>query len=162
MNLQTWRLGVENDPESDWFREAPELQLHEIKSHSLKACNGILKQIPEELGKCNCIKTTIAPKPNIATESLKYPLARNQYMNHLPESFTCIRASVNTGAICIRTEMSSLKNLANMQRIIPHKNCPVFARVRMQAPCVFAQKKLIHQEFFSPASIGFVPGGYSP
>ena len=34
---------------------------------------------------------------------------------------------------------------------------PVFARVRIQAPHVFAEK-LIPQEFF-PACIGFVPGG---
>ena len=34
---------------------------------------------------------------------------------------------------------------------------PVFARVQIQAPHVFA-KKLIPQQFF-PACIGFVPGG---
>ena len=39
----------------------------------------------------------------------------------------------------------------------PLKYFPVFARVRIQAPHVFAQK-LIPQEFF-PACTGFVPGG---
>ena len=86
-----------------------------------------------------------------------YPLARNQYMNNSPGVFSCIRAGVNTGATCIRTEMKSLKNLANMRRMIPQKYFPVFARVRIQAPHAFAQKK-IPQEVF-PACIGFVPGG---
>ena len=53
--------------------------------------------------------------------------------------------------------MKSLKNLANLRKMIPQKYFPVFARVRIQAPHVFAQK-LIPQEFF-PACIGFVPGG---
>ena len=71
--------------------------------------------------------------------------------------FSCIRAGANTGATCIRTEMKSLKNLPNMREMIPQKYFPVFARVRIQAPHVFAQK-LIPQELF-PACIGFVPGG---
>ena len=86
-----------------------------------------------------------------------YTLARNQYINNSPGIFSCIRAGANTGATCIRTEMNSLKNLANMRKMIPQKYFPVFARVRIQAPHVFAQK-LIPQEFF-PACIGFVPGG---
>ena len=45
----------------------------------------------------------------------------------------------------------------HISKIIPQKYFPVFARVRIQAPHVFAQK-LIPQEFF-PACIGFVPGG---
>ena len=42
-----------------------------------------------------------------------------------------------------------------MRKMIPQKVFPVFARVWIQAPHVFAQK-LIPQEFF-PACIGFVP-----
>ena len=42
---------------------------------------------------------------------------------------------------------------------IPQMYFPVFARVRIQAPHVFAQK-FVAQDFF-PASIGFVPGGNS-
>ena len=53
--------------------------------------------------------------------------------------------------------MISLKNVANMRKMLPLKYFPVFARVRIQAPHVFTQK-LIPQEFF-PACIGFVPGG---
>ena len=86
-----------------------------------------------------------------------YPLARNQYINNSPGIFSCIRAGANTGATCIRTEMNSFKNLANMRKMIPQKYFPVFARVRIQAPHVFT-KKLIPQEFY-PACIGFVPGG---
>ena len=59
--------------------------------------------------------------------------------------------------LSICTETNSLKNLDNMRKMIPQKSFPVFARVRIQAPHVFAQK-LIPQEFF-PACIGFVPGG---
>ena len=44
-----------------------------------------------------------------------------------------------------------------MQKMTPQKYLPVFARVRIQAPHVFAEK-LIPQEIF-PACIGFVPGG---
>ena len=55
---------------------------------------------------------------------------------------------------------NSLKILANMQKTTPQKYFPVFARVRIQAPHVFADK-LIPQEDF-PACIGFVPGGNSP
>ena len=88
---------------------------------------------------------------------MHYPLARNQYIKNSPEIFSCIRAVANTGATCIRPEIISLKNLANMQKMIPQKYFPVFAQVRIQASHVFA-KKLIPQEFF-PACIGFVPGG---
>ena len=73
--------------------------------------------------------------------------------------FSCIRAGANTGATCIRPEIISLRNLANMQKMTPQKYFPVFARVRIQAPHVFAEK-LIPQDFF-PACIGFVPGGTS-
>ena len=59
----------------------------------------------------------------------------------------CIRAGANTGATCIRTEMNSFKNLANTRKMIPQKYSPVFARVQIQAPHVFAQK-LIPQDFF--------------
>ena len=45
----------------------------------------------------------------------------------------------------------------HISKIIPQKYFPVFARVRIQAPHVFAQK-LIPQESI-PACIGFVPGG---
>ena len=86
-----------------------------------------------------------------------YPLARNQYINNSPGIFSCIRAGANTGATCIRPEIISLRNLANMQKMTPQKYFPVFARVRIQAPHVFAEK-LIPQDFF-PACIGFVPGG---
>ena len=87
-----------------------------------------------------------------------YPLARNQYINNSPGIFSCIRAAANTGATCIRPETISLKNLANMQKMTPQKYLPVFARVRIQAPHVFAEK-LIPQELF-PACIGFVPGRF--
>ena len=70
---------------------------------------------------------------------------------------SCIRAGMNTSATCICTEMNSLKNLANMQKMVPRKYFPVFAQVRIQAPHVFAQK-LIPQDIF-PACIGLVPGG---
>ena len=95
----------------------------------------------------------------LKTDLLKrnYPLARNPYINNSPEIFSCIRAGANTGATCIRPEIISLKILANMQKMTPQKYFPVFARVRIQAPHVFAEK-LIPQEFF-PACIGFVPGG---
>ena len=85
------------------------------------------------------------------------PLARNQYTNNSPGVFSSIRAGANTGATCIRTEMNSLKNLADMRTVIPQKYFPVFARARIQAPHVFA-RKLIPQEMF-PACLGFVPGG---
>ena len=61
-------------------------------------------------------------------------------MNNSLGFFSCIRAGANTGATCICTEMSSLKNLDKMQRIIPQKYFPVFARLRIQAPEVFTQK----------------------
>ena len=80
-----------------------------------------------------------------------YPLARN--INNSPGIFSCIRAGANTGATCIRPEIISLKNLANMQKMTPQK----YFLARIQAPHVFAEK-LIPQEFF-PACIGFVPGG---
>ena len=47
--------------------------------------------------------------------------------------------------------------MANMQKMTPQKYFPVFARVRIQALHVFAEK-LIPQEIL-PACIGFVPGG---
>ena len=52
---------------------------------------------------------------------------------------------------------SPIRIWQNTREIPPPKYFPVFARVRIQAPHVFAQK-LIPQEFF-PACIGFVPGG---
>ena len=56
--------------------------------------------------------------------------------------------------------VNSPKNLAEYSGNTSSKiYFPVFARVRIQAPHVFAQK-LIPQEFY-PACIGFVPGGYS-
>ena len=88
---------------------------------------------------------------------LKYPLARNQYINNSPGILSCTRAGANTGAACIRTKWIPLRIWHNTREISPQKYFPVFARVRMQAPHVFAQK-LIPQEFF-PACIGFVPGG---
>ena len=101
------------------------------------------------------------PGPNLKrTLERDYPLARNQYINNSPGIFSCICAGKNTGATCIRPELISLKNLANVQKMTPQKYFPVFARVRIQAPHVFA-KKLVPQEFF-PACIGFVPGGISP
>ena len=88
---------------------------------------------------------------------VRYPLARNQHINNSPGNLSCIRAGANAGATYIRTEMASLKNVAPMRKMIPQKDFPVFARVRMQAPSAFAQK-LVSQEFF-PARMGFVPGG---
>ena len=87
----------------------------------------------------------------------KLPLARNQYIINSPGIFPCIRAGANTGAACIPTEMNSLPNMGNIRTIAPRKYFPVYARVRIQAPHVFA-RKLIPQEIF-PACIGFVPGG---
>ena len=46
-----------------------------------------------------------------------------------------------------------------MRKMIPQNYFPVFGRVPIQAPHVFAQK-LVPQDFF-PACIGFVPGGYN-
>ena len=86
-----------------------------------------------------------------------YPLAQNQFINNSPGIFSCIREGANTGATCIRPDMNSLNNLANMRKMIPQKYFPVFTRVRIQTPHVFAQK-LIPRESF-PACIGFVPGG---
>ena len=83
----------------------------------------------------------------LAFSEVIYPLARNQYINNSPGIFSCIRAGANTGATCIRPEIISLKNLAKMQKMTPQKYFPVFARVRIQAPHVFAEK-LIPQEFF--------------
>ena len=88
---------------------------------------------------------------------LNYPLARNQYINNSPGIFSCIRAGANTGAACIRTERILLKFCQNTREILAQNYFPVFPRVRIQAPHVFAQK-LIPQEIF-PACIGFVPGG---
>ena len=87
-------------------------------------------------------RVRVAPSLTIT----QLPLARNQYINNLPGIFSCIRAGAN-GATCIRTEMKSLKNLANMRKMIPQKNSPVFARVRIHTPHAFAQK-LIPQDFF--------------
>ena len=42
----------------------------------------------------------------------------DQYINNSPGIFSCIRAGANTGATCICTEMTSLKNLANMRKMI--------------------------------------------
>ena len=54
--------------------------------------------------------------------------------------------------------LNSPKNLAKYSGNTSSKIfSPVFARVRIQAPHVFAQK-IIPQEFF-PACIGFVPWG---
>ena len=103
------------------------------------------------------VSTKILFSKALVPPSRKYPLARNQYINSSPGIFSCIRAGANTGATCIRPEIISLKNLANMQKMTPQKYFPVFARVRIQAPHVSAEK-LIPQEFF-PACIGFVPGG---
>ena len=102
------------------------------------------------------LHTSPKKHPNGAVTK-KYPLARNQYINNSPGIFSCIGAGANTGATCIRPEIISLKNLAHMQKMTPQKYFPVFTRVRIQAPHVFAEK-LIPQEFF-PACIGFVPGG---
>ena len=87
-----------------------------------------------------------------------YPLARNQYINNSPEIFSCIRAGANTGATCIRPKIISLKNLANMQKMTPQKYFPVFARVRIQAPHVFA-KKINSPRMFS-CMYWFCAGGY--
>ena len=89
--------------------------------------------------------------------ALKYPLARNQYINNSPGVVSCFRAGANTGATCIRTELNSFKNLAILPKMIPQKYFPVFTRERIQAPHVF-ERKLIPPEIF-PACIGFVPGG---
>ena len=64
----------------------------------------------------------------------------SKYIKNSPGPFSCIRADANAGATCIRSERNSLKNLANMRKMIPQSCLPVFARVRIQAPHVFAQK----------------------
>ena len=56
---------------------------------------------------------------------------------------------------CIHAEVNSLKNAENT---VHRYYFPVFARVRVQAPHVFAQK-LLPQKLFH-ACTGFVPGGY--
>ena len=105
---------------------------------------------------CWCVLNTRICRQK-SSSTFVYPLARNQYINNSPGVFSCIRAGANTGATCIRPEIISLKSLAHMQKMAPQKYFPAFARVRTQAPHVFA-KKLIPQEIF-PACIGFVPGG---
>ena len=60
----------------------------------------------------------------------QYPLARNQYINNSPGIFSCIRAGANTGATCIRTEMNSLKNLADMRENDPSE---IFSCIRAKA-----------------------------
>ena len=86
-----------------------------------------------------------------------YPLARNQYTNNSPGISSCIRAGANAGATCIRTEISSLKNLANMRKMIPLK---LFSCIRVSAntgpACIRAK---IDSTRCFPACIGFVPGG---
>ena len=69
-----------------------------------------------------------------------------KYINNLPGLFFLYSHRNN-----------SLRNLANMRKMIPQKDFPAFARVRIQAPHAFTQQ-LIPQYFF-PACIGFVPGG---
>ena len=64
--------------------------------------------------------------PKIASKK-DYPLARNQYINNSQGVFSCIREGANTGATCICTEMNSLKNLANMRKMIHQKYFPAFA-----------------------------------
>ena len=70
---------------------------------------------------------------------LQYPLARNQYINNSPRIFFCIRAGANTGATCIRPEIISLKNFANMQKMTPQKYFPVFARCEYR-PRMYSRK----------------------
>ena len=86
-----------------------------------------------------------------------YPLARSQYINNSPGVFSCIRTRANTGAMCIRTEMNSLKTLAILRKRIPLKYSPVFARVRIQAR-MHSHKDQFSKKIF-PARVGFVPGG---
>ena len=62
-----------------------------------------------------------------------YLLARNQYINNSPEISSCIRTGANTGATCIRPEIISFKNLANMQKMTPQIDFPAFTRIRIQA-----------------------------
>ena len=87
-----------------------------------------------------------------------YPLARNQYINNSPEIFSCIRTGANTAATCIRPEIISLENLANMQKMTPQKYFPVFARVRIQAPRVFAKQNNSPRIF--SCMYWFCAGGY--
>ena len=89
--------------------------------------------------------------------SVRYtPFTYNQYISNLPGFFLNSRGCKYKRDMYSH-EVNSLKNLANMQRMIPLKYLPVFARVQIQAPHVFAQK-LVPPEYF-PACIGFVPGG---
>ena len=99
-------------------------------------------------------KSSPPPPPSSVRYVLTPPIPVS---DNSPGVFSCIRAGANTGATCIRPEIISLKNLANMQKMTPQKYFPVFTRVRIQAPHVVAEK-LIPQDFF-PACIGFVPGG---
>ena len=50
---------------------------------------------------------------------LHYTLARNQYINNSPGFFSCIRAGTNAGPACIRTEIISPKNLADIWKRAP-------------------------------------------
>ena len=97
------------------------------------------------------------PKPRNSTTTDPTPHSRpSEYINNSSKVVSCIRAGANAGATCIRADMNSLKNLARMRTMIPQMYFPVFTRVRIQAPRVFAQE-LTPQDFF-PACIGFVPG----
>ena len=93
-------------------------------------------------------------------------VAAAKYCNLIPCRFhpfskhpICIRAGANTDATCIRTEMNSLKNVANMQKSIPRKCFRVFARVRIQAPHVFARKLNSPTLFFLHVLV-LCQGGY--
>ena len=68
-----------------------------------------------------------------------YPLARNQYINNSPGIFSCIRAGANTGATCIRPEIISLKNLANMQKMTP-QNIFLYSRECEYRPRMYSRK----------------------
>ena len=95
--------------------------------------------------------------PSNCTISNVLYLAWNQYINNLPGFFSCIRVGANIGATCIRTDMNSLKNLANMRKLFPQKYF-LYSRECEYRPRMYSCKKLIPQEILS-ACIGFVLGG---
>ena len=79
----------------------------------------------------------------------------NQYRNNSPGVLSCIRTGANTGAACIRTEMTSPKNLEYAE----NSSSKIFSCIHKSAntgpSCIHA--KIIPQDLFL-ACIGSVPG----
>ena len=67
--------------------------------------------------------------------------------NNSPGVLSCILAGANTGAICIRTEMNSLKKLTNMRKMIL-KNIFLCLRQCEYRPRMYSRKNEFPKEFF--------------